>query len=149
VGSLGVGIMNSMVFSLSSNSNSKIKGNRITFMAIDFQPHPPTLAMVFASLDQEMDLTIGSLNFRVRSLGSTCLSNLINLGLSAGKTASVARAESLVGSSREVNSPVCFKPTKNIEDIVEELDKIMENLELGKSSSYTDKGSNENFDSNH
>jgi hypothetical protein len=36
-----------------------------------------------------------------------------------------------VGSSSEVNSPVSFKPTENIEDTVEELNEIMEILNLG------------------
>jgi hypothetical protein len=58
----------------------------------------------------------------------------------------VARSESSVGSSSEVNSPVCIKPTENIEDIVEELDEIMENLDLGESSGHSDKGSNESYD---
>jgi hypothetical protein len=97
-----------MAFSLSFNSNSKTDGNQVIFGAVDFQPHPPTLTLVFTSLDQEMDLTIGSLNFCVGSLGSIHLSDLINSGPSAGKTASAARSESLVGSSSEVNSPVSF-----------------------------------------
>jgi hypothetical protein len=132
VGTLDIGIMNSMPFSLLSNSNSKIDGNQITIGAVDFQPHPPTLAVVFASLDQEMDLIIGSLNFCVGSLGSVRLSDPINLGPLVGKTASVARSETSVGSSSEINSPVNFNPTKNIKSIVEELDKIMENLDLGE-----------------
>jgi hypothetical protein len=57
MGTLGVGIMNSTIFSPSSKSNSKIDGNQIAIVAVDFQKHPPTLALVFASLDQEMDLT--------------------------------------------------------------------------------------------
>jgi hypothetical protein len=55
VGTLGVGIMNFTTFSLPANSNSKVNGNQISFGIIDFQPHPPTLTPVFASLDQEMD----------------------------------------------------------------------------------------------
>jgi hypothetical protein len=55
--------MNLMAFLLSPNGNSKIDGNQITFGAIDFQPHPPTLTLIFESLDQEMDLTTRSLNF--------------------------------------------------------------------------------------
>jgi hypothetical protein len=61
VGTLGIGIKNSMAFLLSSKNNSKINGN-ITFGVVDFQPHPPTLTPVFANLDQEMDMTIGSFN---------------------------------------------------------------------------------------
>jgi hypothetical protein len=136
-----------MAFSLSSNSNSKIDGNQITFGAIYFQPHPPTLNPVFASLDQEMDLTIGSLNFRVGSLVSIRLSYPIKSGLSAGKTVSMARTESSVVSSSKVNSPVNFKPTESIEDTLEELDEIMENLDLGESSGHSNKGSNESLDS--
>jgi hypothetical protein len=83
MGILGIGIMNSSAFLLLPNSNSKIDRNQITFGAVHFQPHPPTLGPIFANLDQEMDLTIGSLNFHVRSLGSVRLADLINSGLSA------------------------------------------------------------------
>jgi hypothetical protein len=93
-----------------------------------------------------MDLTIGSLNFCIGSLGSVRLSDPINLGPSAGKTTSVARSESLVGSSSEANSPVSFKPTKNIKSTVEELDEIIENLDLGEASGYLEKDSDRNFD---
>jgi hypothetical protein len=75
VGTLGVGITNSTPFSLPANNNSKVDGNQISFGTVDFQPHPPTLTPVFASLDQEMDLTIRSLSFRVGSLGSIRLSD--------------------------------------------------------------------------
>jgi hypothetical protein len=136
--------MNSIAFLLLSNNNLTIDGNQITFGAIDFQPHPPTLAPAFASLDQDMDL--GSLNFHVGSLGSVRLSDPINSGPSAGKTASMARSETSVGSSSEVNLPVSFKPTENLKSRVEELDEVMENLDLGESSGYSDKGSDENFD---
>jgi hypothetical protein len=61
----------------------------------------------------------------------------------------MARSETSVGSSSEVNSLVSFKPTENIKSTVEELDEIMENLDLGESSGYLNKGSDKNFDSNH
>jgi hypothetical protein len=51
MGNLGIGIMNSTGFLLPANSNSKIDGSQISFGNIDFQPHPPTLTPVFASLD--------------------------------------------------------------------------------------------------
>jgi hypothetical protein len=124
--------MNSTVFSLPTNSNSKVEGNQISFGTIDFQPHPPTLTLVFASLDQEMDLTIGSLNFRVDSLGSIRLSDPSKSDPSAGKTATMAISESSVGSSSEVNSPVSFTMTENMEYKIEELDETMENLDLGE-----------------
>jgi hypothetical protein len=131
MGSLGVGIMNSTIFSLSANSNPpKVDGNHVTSEAVDFQPHPPTLTLVFANLDQEMDLTIGSLNFHVGSLGTTRLSDPTKSGPSAEKTASAAMSESSVGSSSEVNSPISFTPTENIGDTTEELDEIMDNLDL-------------------
>jgi hypothetical protein len=41
-------------------------------------------------------------------------------------------SESSVGSSSEVNSPVSFTTTENIKDTIEELDKTMENLDLGE-----------------
>jgi hypothetical protein len=76
VGSLGVGIIISMAFSLSANGNSKVNGNQISFGTVDFQPHPATLTPIFASLDQGMDLTFGSLSFCIGSLGSVSLSDL-------------------------------------------------------------------------
>jgi hypothetical protein len=85
-----------------------------------------------------MDLMIGSFNFCVRSLGSVCLSDPIKSGSSAGTTTIVATTETLVGSSSEVNSPVSIKLTKG--STVEELDKIIENLDLEESSSYSDMG---------
>jgi hypothetical protein len=42
-----------------------------------------------------------------------------------------------------------MKPMKNKESTVEEIDKIMENLNLGESSDHTDMDSNENFDNNY
>jgi hypothetical protein len=138
MGSLGVGIMNSMAFSLPANSHSKVDGNQISFGTIDFQPHPPTLTLVFESLDQEMDLTFGSLNFCVGSLGSIRLSDPTKSGPSAGKTATAAMSESSVGSSSKVNSPVSFTTTENIEDKIEELDEIVGNLNLGEAMDHSD-----------
>jgi hypothetical protein len=82
VGTLGVGIMNSTAFLLLANNNSKVDRNQISFGTVDFQLHPQTLTPIFASLEQEMDLTIGSLNFRVGSLGSIRLSDSTKSDLS-------------------------------------------------------------------
>jgi hypothetical protein len=123
--------MNSTAFSLSANCNSKVDGNQVTSEAIDFQPHPPTLTPVFVNLDQEMDLTIGSLNFRIGSLETTHLSDPTKSGSSAEKTASAAMSESSVGSFGEVNSSVSFTPMENIGDATEELDKIMDFFRKG------------------
>jgi hypothetical protein len=46
----------------------------------------------------------------------------------------MAMSESSVGSSSEVNSPVSFTTTENMEDKIEELDETMENLDLGEQS---------------
>jgi hypothetical protein len=126
--------MNSTAFSLPANSNLKVDRNKISFGTVDFQPHPSTLTPVFASLDQEMDLTFGSLNFRIGSLGSIRLSDPTESGSSAGKTTTVAMSESSVGSSSEVNSPVSFTTMENIEDKIKELNETMENLDLGEQS---------------
>jgi hypothetical protein len=134
MGTLGVGIMNLMAFSLPANNNSKVDGNHKSFGTIDFQPHPPTLTLVFASLYQEMDLMIGSLSFHVGSLGSIRLSDPTKSDPSEGKTATMAISESLVGSSSEVNLPVSFTTMENIEDKIEELNETMENLDLGEQS---------------
>jgi hypothetical protein len=120
-----------MAFSLPANSNSKVDGNQISFGIVDFQTHPPTLTPVFASLDQEMDLTIGSLNFCIGSLGSIRLSDLTKSDPSARKTTTITMSESSVGSSSEVNSLVSFATMENIGGKIEELDETMENLDLG------------------
>jgi hypothetical protein len=126
--------MNSMAFSLLANSNSKVDENQIFRGTIDFQPHPPTITPVFASLDQEMDLTIGSLNFCVRSLGSIRLSDSTKSDPSVSKTMTIAMSESSEGSSSKVNSSVSFATTENIEGKIEELDETMDNLDLGDQS---------------
>jgi hypothetical protein len=130
--------MNSTAFSLLANNNSKVDRNQISFGAVDFQPHPPAFTLVFASLDQEMDLIIGSLNFHVGALDSTCLSDLTKLDPSTGKTVRTAKSESSAGSSGEVNSPLSFTITGNIEDTIEELEQIMENLDLGQSTGHSE-----------
>jgi hypothetical protein len=130
--------MNLTAFSLSASNNSKVDGNQISFGNVDFQPHPPTLTPVFVSLDQEMDLTIGSLNFRVGSLGSIRLSDPMESDPSAAKTATMAILESSVGSSSEVNSPVSFQTTESMKDKIEELNEIMGNLDLGESMDHSD-----------
>jgi hypothetical protein len=78
-----------------------------------------------------MDLMLGSLNFRVGSLGSICLSDSMKSDLSASKTATIAMLESSVGSSSEVNSLVSFTTTENIGEKIKELDETMDNLNLG------------------
>jgi hypothetical protein len=126
--------MNSTAFSLLANSNSKVKGNQISFGTVDFQLHPPTLTSVFASLDQEMDLTIRSLNFRVGSLGLIRLSDSTKSDASASKTATIAMSESSVGSSSEVNSRVSFATMENTREETKELGETMDNLDLGDQS---------------
>jgi hypothetical protein len=59
-------------------------------------------------MDEDMDLTIGSLNFCIGSLGSIRLSDLMKTGPSASVSKTVLMMESSEGSSSEVNSPVSF-----------------------------------------
>jgi hypothetical protein len=108
--------MNSTAFSLLANNNLKVDRKQISFGTIDFQLHPPNLTPVFASFDQEMDLTIGSLNFRVGSLGSTRLSDSTKSDPSIGKTTTIAMSESSIGSSSEVNSLVSFATMEKREE---------------------------------
>jgi hypothetical protein len=138
VGTLGVGIMNSTFFLLPANGNLKVDGNQISFGTVDFQPHPPTLTPVFASLGQEMDLTIGSLNFHVGSLGSIQLSDLMKSDPSARKSTTIAMSESSVGFSSEVNSPVSFATMEKRGEKIEELDKIMGSLDIGEVMDHLD-----------
>jgi hypothetical protein len=63
-------------------------------------------------MDQDMDLTIGSLNFCNGSLGSIHLSDPMKPGPSASEPETVAMSESSEGSSSEVNSPVNLAETE-------------------------------------
>jgi hypothetical protein len=107
--------MNSMAFSLSANSKSKVDKNRIPFGTVDFQPHQSNFIPIFESMDQDMDLTIGSLNFRVGSLGLIRLSDLVSPDPLASEAKIAAMSESSMGYSSEVNSMVSFVATKQEE----------------------------------
>jgi hypothetical protein len=128
MGTLGVGIMNSTAFLLLANSNPEVDEIRIPFRTVDFQPHQSSFTQVFESMDRDMDLTIGSLNFRVGSLGSIRLLDPAKPGPSAREPKTVAMSESSEGSSSEVNSPVSL--TKTEEGKITGGDETMENLDL-------------------
>jgi hypothetical protein len=98
----GVGIMNSTAFPLLASNNSQVDEIQIPFRTGDFQPHQSSFTQVFESMDQDMDLTIGSLNFRVGSLGSIRLSDPTKTGPSASEPETVAMSESSKGSSSEL-----------------------------------------------
>jgi hypothetical protein len=85
--------MNSTAFSLSANSNPQVNEIRIPFGTINFQPHQSSFTQVFESMDQDMDLMIGSLNFRIGSLGSIRLSDPTKSDLSASEPKTVAMSE--------------------------------------------------------
>jgi hypothetical protein len=128
VGTLGVGIMNSMAFPFLANNNSQVDEIQIPFGTVDFQPHQSSFLQVFESMDQDMDLTIESLNFRIGSLGSIRLSGPTKTGPSASEPKTVAISESSEGSSSEVNSPVSLVEAK--EGKIAGGDETMENFDL-------------------
>jgi hypothetical protein len=99
--------MNSTDFLLLANSNPEVDGN------------------------QEMDQTIGSLNFHIRSLGLIRLSDPAKPDQSASETKTIAVSESSVGSSSQVNLPVSFEIEENTGEKIKELDETTENLDLG------------------
>jgi hypothetical protein len=82
---------------------------------------------VFESMDQDMDLTNGSLNFRIGSLGSIRLSDPMTADLSASEPETVAMSESSEGSSSEVNSPVSL--AEATEGKIAGGNEIMENID--------------------
>jgi hypothetical protein len=112
VGTLGIGIMNLTAFLILANNSSKVDENQISFGTVDFQPHPSNFTPIFEGMDQDMDLTIGSLNFCVRSLSSICILDSAKPNPSANKAKTIAMSESSVGSSSEANSPVSFATTE-------------------------------------
>jgi hypothetical protein len=79
-------------------------------------------------MDQDMDLTIRSLNFRVRSLGSIHLLDPMKSDPSASEPEIVAMSESSESSSSKVNSPVGLAEAK--EGKIAGGDKTMENFDL-------------------
>jgi hypothetical protein len=125
---MGIGIMNSRAFLLLANSSLEVDEIQIPFGTIDFQPHQPSFTQVFKSMDQDMDLTIGSLNFRVGSLGSIHLLDPAKPGPSASEPKTVAMSESSEGSSSEVNSPVSSAEVE--EGKFTGGDETMENFDL-------------------
>jgi hypothetical protein len=120
--------MNSTAFSLLASNNSQVDKIQIPFGTVDFQPHQSSFTQVFESMDQDMDLTIGSLNFRVGSLGLICLSDPMKMGPSASEPETVAMSESSEGSSSEVNSPVSLAEAKAGK--IAGGDETMENFDL-------------------
>jgi hypothetical protein len=98
--------MNSTAFLLLAKSNLEVDEIQIPLGTIDFQPHQSSFVQVLENMDQDMDLTVGSLNFRIGSLGSIHLSDPVKLGPSASEPEIVAMSESSEGSSSEVNSPI-------------------------------------------
>jgi hypothetical protein len=128
VGTLGVGIMNSTAFSPLANRNPEVHEIQILFGTINFQPHQSNFTQVFESMDEDMGLTIRSLNFHVGSLGSICLSDPVKSGPSASQSKTIVMLESSEGSSSEVNSPVSFAEAE--EGKIAEGDETMENFDL-------------------
>jgi hypothetical protein len=122
--------MNSTTFSLLANSNPEVDEIQISFGTIDFQPHPSNSTPIFESMDQDMDLTIRSLNFHVGSLGLVRLSDPAKLDLSASEAKTIAMSKSSVGSSSEANSPASLATAEITGEKIAELDETMENLDL-------------------
>jgi hypothetical protein len=120
--------MNLIAFSLLANSNPEVDEIQIPFGTFDFQPHQSSFTQVFESMDQDMDLMIGSLNFRVGSLGLIRLSDPVKPGPSASEPKIVAMPESLEDSSSEVNSLVSL--AKKEEGKIVGGDETMENFNL-------------------
>jgi hypothetical protein len=108
VGTRGVGIMNSMAFSLLANSSSEVDKN------------------------QKMELTIRSLSFCVGLSGTICPSDSIELDPLASKIKTVTMSGSSVGSSSEVNSPVSFTTAEDTREKIEEFDETTEKLDIGE-----------------
>jgi hypothetical protein len=79
-------------------------------------------------MDQDMDLTIRSLNFCIGSLGLIRLSDPAKPDPSASEPETVAMSKSSEGSSSEVNSPISLAEAE--ERKITGGDETMENLDL-------------------
>jgi hypothetical protein len=113
VGTLGVGIMNSMAFLLLASSNPEVDES------------------------QEIELTIGSLSFYVGPSDSTCLSDPAKSGPSASKAERITISRSSVGSSSEVNSSVSLTTTEDMQEKREEFDEIWGKPDMEETSVKT------------
>jgi hypothetical protein len=122
--------MNSIAFLLSAKTKSEVDENQIPFGTVDFQPRQSNFTLIFESMDQDMDLTIGSLNFRVGSLCSIRLSDPVSSDPLASEAKTAAISESSMGSSSKVNSPVSFAATEIEEGKIAEVDETMDNFDL-------------------
>jgi hypothetical protein len=122
--------MNLMAFLPLANSSLEVDEIQIPFGTVDFQTHQSNFTQLFESTDQDMDLTIGSLNFHVGSLGSIRLSDPAKPGPSASKSKIETISELSEGSSSEVNSPVSFAEIETEERKIAEGDETMENFDL-------------------
>jgi hypothetical protein len=122
--------MNSTAFLLVANSSPEVEEIQIPFGTIDFQPHQSSFMQVFESTDQDMDLTIGSLNFYVGSLGSIRLSDPVKPGPSASKSKAETMSESSEGSSTETNLPISFMEIETKKRKFAEGDETMGNFDL-------------------
>jgi hypothetical protein len=98
-------------------------------------------------MDQDMDLMIGSLNFRVGSLGSICLSDLMNTGLSASEPETEAMLESSEGSSSEVNSTVSLAEEGKIAGGNETMENFDLEVQLEDLTIYHDDNSDQSTES--
>jgi hypothetical protein len=141
--------MNSTAFLLSANNSSQVDEIQIPFGTVDFQPHQSSFTQVFESMDQDMDLTIRSLNFRIGSLGLICLSDPTKMDLSASEPKTVAISESSESYSSEVNSPVSLAEAK--EGKIAGGDEITESfdleVQLGDLTIHHDDNSDQSIDS--
>jgi hypothetical protein len=113
VGNLGVGIMNSMTFSILASNNLEVDEN------------------------QEMELTFGSLSFYIGPSGSTRLSDPTESGPLASKTERITVSGSSVGSSSEVNSPVSLKATEDMKEKLEEFDETRGKPDIEEAAAKT------------
>jgi hypothetical protein len=104
MGTLGIGIMNLMAFSLLANSNPEVDES------------------------QERELTFGSLSFYIGPSGSTRLSDPMKPVPSAGKVERMTASGSSVGSSSEVNLPVSLAVIENLLGKLEEPEEILQEI---------------------
>jgi hypothetical protein len=109
---MGVGIMNSMNFSLLANSDPAVDDS------------------------QEMELMFRSLSFYIGPSGSTRFLDPVKSGPSASKTKTVTKSGSSVGSSSEVNSLVSLAAIENMQKKLKEFDETRGEPDVGVMSTH-------------
>ena len=94
-------------------SNAMDRGKQIETGLVDFVPHPPSSMDAYAYLEEPMEMTFGSLHFRVGKEGSHRLVIPNSSGSFAVDSDFSGSASSFESGEEEISSPIFIKPASS------------------------------------